>query len=254
MFSHRFLCQLAGSCLLALVAQSPVSAQLATSKGNAPQSASAERMYLYNLYLTLHSNPALRREVELSREQQEELKKISAELRERQMQLSTQYREDAKAGDTQAALQAYREATQAMREELLKNCDRVLLRHQTERIAQINRQQIRRYRRANGVYSYSEGTLDLPLRFADHLELSPADIQELEETIAEAREKMDEEIRRAKEEAYKKVFKSLSLRQRKMLLDHVGEPFDFDSSSKEQRRESQRQWEERRKQQAAPQP
>ncbi len=209
--------------------------------------AQSESVYRQGLLISLGNNPLLADELQLSDQQKVDLKKASEKLRQRQQDLYNQYQEGAKLGEQQTAQLLYQEGSQKMQSDFSRELEAVLLAHQANRLSQITRQQMVRYRGWNNGprYSPNTDTLNLPLQFSDELGFSPAQIRELETKVTEVRAEMEKKIQELKDEAMKEVLGELSRDQRTKLDELIGSPFDFSASQRAQQQEMSRRAQER---------
>ncbi len=207
----------------------------------------SEEIRLFNLYVTLESNPDLSSALDLSPDQRRELREIVAEFRKRQSARLETFRRDMQAGDRMLAQKLYVEENRELRDETYQRFEVALLDHQVKRLKQILRQQsVRQLGWPGGPqYSLSNDSLSLPLQVAKDLELTQHEIDSLEEAVEQIRDEMQAEIQRAKEKALEKVLGELTSEQRKKFRELVGDPYDFEASQLSRMEELRRQSEER---------
>lgn len=114
------------------------------------------------------------------------------------------------------------EVTKKMEAEL----EELLLPHQVKRIKQLAvRQQL-------VVLSGYTDDLSYPLALAKPMGLSSMELEDLKDMVSKTRAEYEEKVKKLQDDARDKILKSLPEEQRKIYLDLVGEPFDFDASQR----------------------
>lgn len=154
----------------------------------------------------------VRRELDVTESQMEELEAFQEEMRDKMREQFRQMRN--RDGDFDRG--AMREQFETMRKEAEERLSGVLSSSQLDRLKQINLQQ-------QLEQSTSRALMGGPL--AEELNLTQEQQDQLREKLREVQSKLDEKIRAAREEAREQLLTVLSSEQRAKLDSMTGEPF-----------------------------
>jgi hypothetical protein len=178
---------------------------------------------------SISRNQVLLKELEIVDAQASELQKISLDFQQKFTAISlanSKIMVEAQQAGKRVNYDDYLKPLNELSRQMEAALEEVLLAHQVKRIKQLAiRQQLQ-------IQSGYADDLSLPLTLARQLELSPAEVQALQEMVKQTRAAYEEKVQKLQSEARDKILKSLPADKRKAFGDIVGEPFDFTASQR----------------------
>lgn len=169
--------------------------------------------------LMLLMNPTIIKELELSDEQEQKLRQLNEEVREKMRQQFADLR-DLSPEQRQARFQQMRETMEAQVKEVQKKVNEILLPHQQKRLEQIGFQMRTRMGGVGGVIEDPQ--------VVKKLGLTEDQIQKLRQIREETMEKLRTLPQQIQKEAEEKAMNVLTEQQKQLLKEMRGERFDFD--------------------------
>jgi len=168
--------------------------------------------------LWLLRDEQIRKELDIVPEQEEKLKALGEKIRE-QMRQNWSGMRDLEPEERRERMEKMREQWRQQQAELSKEVEGVLLRHQLERLKQIQLQmQVQRGGTAGALSSD---------QVAELLGITEQQKEKLREVRAEVEKEMREKIEEIREEARQKLLQVLTPEQRAKLEKALGEKFEY---------------------------
>jgi len=165
-------------------------------------------------------NPAVVKELELTKDQQAKIRELGEQIRERMQEQFRGFR-DLSPEEREARFREMREKMEAQVKEIQDQVNQILLPHQVKRLDQIGVQM--RARMGGGGLG---GLIDDP-ETVKKLGLSEDQLNKLRQIRDEARERLRTLPQQIQKEAEEKAMQVLTEQQKQMLQDLMGERFEI---------------------------
>lgn len=194
-----------------------------------------QNFFLMRQLQSLANNQKLKKELEVSDDQLEEMKEVMANYQSstrsgKLAEIGKEYGEIRRKNPKDKRLEAlgkkWGEEIRVLQDKAFERVEEIFLPFQLDRIRQVAKQQnIRRTKRSD--------YFGIPLSLAGDIELSSSKKEKLEKLTNKVRQEYFEEIEQLRKKKMQTILKSLSSKDRKQIEELVGDLFDFESADRE---------------------